>query len=117
MNNRNGIPRAETNKRPSNPLGLLGLSLRGGRLAVGEEACVQAMRAGKAKLLLTACDAAGNTLRQAAFWSGKTHTPHISVPFTKAQLGAALGRASCAVAAVTDKGLVLAVEKALGESI
>lgn len=117
MNNLNDIPKTEAGKRPANPLGLLGISLRGGRLAVGEEACVQAMRAGKAKLLLTACDAAGNTLRQAVFWSGKTHTPHRPVPFTKAQLGAALGRASCAVAAVTDRGLALAVEKALGERI
>ena len=106
-----------TDKRPANPLALLGLALRGGRLAVGEDACVQIMRAGKAKLLLTACDAAGNTLRQAAFWGDKTHTPQQAIPFTKAQLGAALGRASCAVAAVTDKGLALAVQKALSDCI
>ena len=42
-------------------LSLLGLALRGGRLAVGEEPSALAAKAGQARLLLTASDAAGNT--------------------------------------------------------
>ncbi len=48
-----------------NILSLLGLALRGGRLAVGEEPVALAAKAGQARLLLVASDAAGNTLRRA----------------------------------------------------
>ena len=49
----------------NNVLSLLGLALRGGRLAVGEEPAALAAKTGQARLLLTSSDAAGNTLRRA----------------------------------------------------
>ena len=42
-----------------NALSLLGLALRGGRLAVGEEPVALAARSGQARLILLASDAAG----------------------------------------------------------
>lgn len=47
-----------------NILSLLGLSLRGGRLAVGEEPVEAVARARDARVLLLASDAADNTARR-----------------------------------------------------
>ena len=72
---------------PNDPiLHMLGLARKAGRLEIGEEPVGAACRARQAKLVLLACDAASN------------------VPFTKAELGFALGRGSCAMLALTDVG-------------
>ena len=46
-------------------LSLLGLALRGGRLAAGEEPAALAAKANQARLILAASDASGNALRRA----------------------------------------------------
>jgi len=97
----------------NNVLSLLGLALRGGRLAVGEEPAALAAKAGQARLLLTASDAAGNTLRRAEHLAEEGHCLWLVLPFTKAELGGALGRASAAIAALTDLGLAAAVAERL----
>ena len=79
-------------------LAALGLALRGGNLAVGEEPVAEACRTGKARVVLLASDAAGNTARRAT-----------------RLVGFALGRASCAVAAVTEPGLAALVLSRLAE--
>jgi len=94
-------------------LSLLGLALRGGRLAVGEEPAALAARAGQARLIVLASDAAGNTLRRAEHLAGEGHCLWLTLPFTKAELGGALGRGSAAVAALTDTGLAAAVTERL----
>lgn len=96
-------------------LSLLGLALRGGRLAVGEEPAALAAKAGQARLLLLASDAAGNTLRRAEHLAREGHCLHLILPFTKAELGGALGRGSAAIAALTDTGLAAAVTERLAE--
>lgn len=96
-----------------NILSLLGLALRGRRLAVGDEPAALAARAGEARLLLLASDAAENTLRRGARLAEEGHCLHLILPFTKAELGGALGRGSAAVAAVTDLGLAAAVVRKL----
>lgn len=96
-----------------NVLSLLGLALRGGRLAVGEEPAALAAKAGQARLLLTASDAAGNTLRRAEHLAEEGHCLHLTLPFTKAELGGALGRGSAAIAALTDLGLAAAAAERL----
>ena len=93
----------------NNVLSLLGLALRGGRLAVGEEPAALAAKSGQARLLLAASDAAGNTLRRAEHLAEEGHCLWLVLPFTKAELGGALGRASAAIAALTDLGLAAAV--------
>ncbi len=89
---------------------LLGLALRAGRLAVGEEPVGSASRSHKAYLLLLASDAADNTIRRAHhFAQSGTNTICLTVPMTKEALGGALGRASCAMLAVTDVGFAAAL--------
>ncbi len=97
----------------NNILSLRGLALRGGRLAVGEEPTALAARAGQARLILLASDAAGNTLRRAEYLAREGHCLWLSLPFSKAELGGALGRGSAAVAALTDTGLAAAVTERL----
>lgn len=96
-----------------NILSLLGLALRGGRLAVGEEPAAQAAKAGQARLILLASDAAGNASRGAERLAREGHCLHLTLPFSKAELGGALGRGSAAIAALTDTGLAAAVTERL----
>ena len=86
-------------------LHMLGLARKAGRIEVGEEPVGAACRARKAKLLLLACDAADNTARRAEHFAQAGNTLCVSVPFTKEQMGGAVGRASCAMAALTDAGM------------
>lgn len=99
--------------RPDGVLSLLGLALRGGRLAVGEEPVDAACRAKHCRLLLLAGDAADNTLRRARHFSETGACILLPLPYTKAELGQAVGRSSAAVVAVTDIGLAAAVARRL----
>ncbi len=96
---------------------LLGLALRAGRLAVGEEPVGAACRAHKAYLLLLACDAADNTIRRAHQFTQavKTITLPLPLPLDKTALGACLGRKSCAMVALTDVGLAASVAEKLAQ--
>ena len=96
-------------------LGLIGLARRGGSLAIGEESVAEACRAGTARVVLLAADAADNTVRRAGRLAGEM-VPLVTLPRDKGQVGFALGRASCAVLAVTDPGLAaLVLAKLAGE--
>ena len=96
-------------------LSFLGLSLRGGRLAVGEEPVESVARARDARVLLLAADAAENTCRRAAHFAEAGQCLLLQLPFTKAELGRALGRTSAAIVAVTDIGLANALVRKLAE--
>lgn len=96
-------------------LGLLSLSRKGGNLVYGEETVGAAARASHARLVLLASDAAGHTVRRARSFVAGTAQPLIVVPFTKDELGDALGTTSCAMAAITDVRLAQAFVKSLGE--
>ena len=97
-------------------LSLLGLSLRGGNLVVGEEPVDAAARAKDARLLLLAADSADNTRRRCEHMALAGSCLWIRLPCTKDQLGRALGRTSVALAAVTDIGLASALAKLLAEA-
>ena len=94
---------------------LLGLALRAGRLAVGEEPVGAACRAHKAYMLLLACDAADNTIRRAHQFTQAVKTITLSLPLDKTALGACLGRKSCAMVALTDVGLAASVAEKLAQ--
>ena len=95
---------------------LLGLALRAGRLAVGEEPVGTASRSHKAYLLLLASDAADNTIRRARQYTQVgTNTICLQIPMTKEELGGCLGRASCAMLAVTDVGFASALAERLAQ--
>lgn len=96
-------------------LGLLCLAKKGGNLQLGEEGAGAACRAGHARLILLASDAAGNTQRRAENFSQGGRIPIRSLPYGKETLGNAFGRAVCAIAALTDVSLALAFVRALGE--
>lgn len=96
-------------------LNLLGLALRGGNLAVGEEPVAGACRAGTARLVLIAAGAAPNSADRAIRAAEKGGVPWANVPWDKETLGGALGRSLCAVAALTDQGLAGALAGQLAQ--
>lgn len=99
----------------SNLLGMLGLARRGGMLSVGEEPALEAAQQKRARLLLLASDAADNTERRIRRFAESGSCLWIRVPFTKAELGSEVGRASCAILAVTDIGLAAAIARRLAD--
>ncbi len=86
-------------------LSLIGLCFRARSLAVGEEPVDAAVRAKDARLLLLAADAADNTLRRTRRFADIGNCPWLRTPFSKEELGRAVGRTSAAILAVTDIGL------------
>ena len=86
-------------------LSLLGLALRGNNLALGEEPVADACKARRAVLVVTAADAAQNSLDRARRWAESGGAAHTPVPWDKETLGYALGRGSCAMAALRVRGL------------
>ncbi len=89
----------------TNALNLIGLALKGGRLEIGDEPVGVACRGRGVKVVLLASDAAENTVRRAERFAQTGKAPCVTLPFTKAELGHATGRVSCAVLALTDVGL------------
>lgn len=95
---------------PNDPiLHMLGLARKAGRLEIGEEPVGAACRSKQAKLVLLASDAAPNTFRRAAHFGEAGNVLWLEVPFSKADLGFALGRGPCAMLALTDVGLAAAL--------
>ncbi len=94
-------------------LTFLGLCLKAGKLEIGEESCGAAARAKKARLLLSASDAAHGSLMRAQNFAETAKAPHVLLPFTKAELGAAVGRGTPGMLAVTDYGLAAAFTERL----
>ena len=91
------------------PLRLLGLAKRAGKLVCGSDAVKGA--AERSCLIVLAGDAGQNVRREAERYGKQI----IELPYTKEELGHAVGRAGCAIAAVTDKefgqGIVLSMEE------
>ena len=90
-------------------LSLLGLAHKAGRVEIGEEPVGSAARAKKARIILVAGDAAASSVRRAMGFANTGSCLCLVIPTTKEQLGRALGRTSCAMAAVTDIGFADAV--------
>lgn len=96
-------------------LSMAGMALRAGRLEIGEDPAGDACREKRCRLLLVARDAAENTRRRADRFAQEGQCLTLALPFTKEELGAALGRGSCAMAAVTDLGLAQAIAGKLAD--
>lgn len=96
-------------------LNYLSLARKAGRIELGEEPVGAASRAKKARLILVASDAGDHSWRRAKSFAAGTDQLCMKVPFTKDQLGEAIGRTSLAMAAFTDPALALAFVKALGD--
>ena len=97
-------------------LNLIGLAKKAGKLEAGEEPVGAAARARHARLILIASDAADNTRRRAKHFGDAGECICLEIPASKDELGRALGRTSCAMAALTDVGFAEAVAKKLAEA-
>ena len=96
-------------------LNYMALARKAGRIELGEEPVGAAARAQHARLVVVASDASDHTWRRAKSFVAGTQQQCIRAPFTKDELGQAIGRSSLAVAAFTDAALALAFVKALNQ--
>ena len=97
----------------SDALRMAGLALRAGRLEVGEEPVAAACQGKRSRLVLAASDAAQGSRLRAERFAAEGQCLFLILPCTKEELGGALGRSACAMAAVTDLGLAQAIAKRL----
>ncbi len=96
-------------------LNYLSLARKAGKAELGEEPVGAITRTGKGYLVLVAQDASDHTWRRAKSFVAGTNQQCIRVPFTKAQLGFAIGRTELAIAAITDCPMALALVQSLGK--
>ena len=94
-------------------LTFVGLVRRSGHLAVGAEDVAESCLKGKARLVLLPTDTAANTVKWMEAAVERKEVPILRPGMTKKDLGEALGVGSCAVAAVCDTGLAIALSKKL----
>ena len=99
----------------SKAVNYLALARKAGRIELGEEPVGAAARARKARLIVVASDATDHTWRRAKSFVAGSKQICLKVPFSKDQLGQAIGRTELALAAFTDAALALAFVKALGQ--
>lgn len=92
-----------------NTLNLLGLARRGGNLALGEEPVGDVCQQHKARVVFLSCDAGDTICRRAARMAEGGNAPLVTLPWSKEEVGSALGRKTCALLALTDQGLASAV--------
>ncbi len=94
-------------------LGLLGLMRRARAVELGTDSACDAVRDGKAKLLILSADINDNARRKAENVSNGRRVLVQPVHYTRAELASAFGLADCSMAAVTDIGFANALAKLL----
>ena len=96
-------------------LNLLALARKAGIAELGEEPVGAITRALKGHLVLVAQDASDHTWRRAKSFVAGTDQQCLRLPYTKAEMGFAIGRQELAIAAITDAGMALSVVESLGQ--
>jgi len=92
--------------------------LYAGKLTAGTEDCEQAVRHGKAGLLVLAEDAGANTEKRARALSDSGRVRLVKTRYKKSELAAAVGRgSSVALVLVADKGLAAAFAAAAANAL
>lgn len=96
-------------------LSMLGLAARSRNVVSGGFATEQAVKCGKASLVIIAEDASGNTRKK---YSNMCDFYEVPCAFhgTKAVLGHSMGKDERSVLAVTDEGSADSIRKHLGDS-
>ena len=94
-------------------LSMIGLAKKAGRVEIGEEPVGSAARSRHARVILVASDAAASSVRRAYAFAQTGACLCLTIPADKDALGRALGRSSCAMAAITDVGFADAIVKKL----
>ena len=97
-------------------LNYLSLARKGGLAELGEEPVGGAARAGKAYAILVAADASDHTWRRAKSFAAGTEQQCVRLPWSKDELGQAIGRDSLAIAAITDAAMALALVSSLPQN-
>ena len=97
----------------SKALNYLSLARKGGLAELGEEPVGDLSRTGKAYVIAVASDASDHTWRRAKAYAAGTEQQCIRLPFTKEEMGEAVGRESLAIAAISDAPLALALVQSL----
>lgn len=98
--------------KPDKVLSYLGLAMRGRNLVSGEFQTEDAVKSGKAILVIVAEDASENTKKLFRDKCSYYEVPVYSYG-TKQSLGRAIGKDQRSSLAVTDAGLAQAIEKAM----
>ncbi len=88
----------------SDYLTLLGLAMRAGKVAYGDESVKEAFYTSHVALILLSSDAGNRTAESFKRLAAKHGVRLLTLPETKQDLGHAIGKGLCAVAAVTNKG-------------
>ena len=97
-------------------LNYLSLARKAGRAELGEEPVGAAARALHAHLVVVAGDASDHTWRRAKSYVAGTDQQCIRLPYSKDEVGMAIGRTSLAIAAVTDPALALSLVQSLPQT-
>ena len=97
-------------------LNYLALARKAGLVELGEEPVGAAARANHARLVIVASDASDHSWRRALSYVAHTGQQCLRVPYTKAELGMAIGRQDLAMGAFTEPGLALKFVEALGQN-
>ena len=97
-------------------LNYLSLARKAGRAELGEEPVGAAARALHAHLVVVAGDASEHTWRRAKSYVAGTDQQCIRLPYSKDEIGMAIGRTSLAIAAVTDPALALSLVQSLPQA-
>ena len=80
----------------------LGIGRKAGLLVTGEDMCASAVGSGKAKLLLLAGDASPNAKKRAEGFLYGHRALLQTLPWSKEELSALLGRRGCSMVCFTD---------------
>ncbi len=96
-------------------LNYLSLARKAGFAELGEEPVGAICRTGKGYLVTVAKDASDHTWRRAKSFVAGTRQQCIRLPYTKDEMGMAIGRSELAIAAICDASMALALVQALAE--
>lgn len=97
-------------------IGLLGLSRKAGKTASGDFLVTEALQAHKAHVILLSADASENTRKRFHDKGAFYHVDVFDLPYTKAQLGHAMGQEDRSVACVLDEGLAGLIRSAIAKA-
>lgn len=92
--------------------GVLGLARRAGALAVGTVGVVDAIRSGKAKLVLIADGVSENTRKRLTDKASFRSVPTEFLPFGAEELGHCVGKGDSSSAAILQENFVISYRKA-----
>ena len=92
---------------------LLGFAMKSGKLSLGENAVLETIKFGKAKIVFIASDASQNTSKRLLDKSNYRHIP-VCMDLDRYELGKAIGREYCMSIALKDKNFALGIKKEMG---